>query len=125
MPKEAYYFTGRTTELLEKIKSASMFVLSSDYEGMTNAVIEAMAMPVISTDYPSGGSAELIANGKNGLLIPVDDVETLTEAMCKIEELAEFANKIGKEPEKIKNRLNAEVVAENWKEYLNKIANVK
>lgn len=124
LPKDVCYFPGRTTELLEKIKSASMFVLSSDYEGMPNVVIEAMAMgmPVISTDCPSGGSSYLIESGKNGILTPIGHVDALSEAMCKIVESEEFAIKIGKEAEKIKNRLDAEVVAEKWRKYLDEIS---
>ncbi|WP_035381069.1 glycosyltransferase [Fervidicella metallireducens] len=124
LPKDAYCFPGRTTELLEKIKSASMFVLSSDYEGMPNVVIEAMAMgmPVISTDCPSGGSSYLIQNGNNGILTPVGEVDALSEAMCKVAESEKFAIKISREAEKIKNVLDAEVVAEKWREYLDEIS---
>ena len=123
LPKNAYCFPGRTTELLEKIKSASMFVLSSDYEGMPNVVIEAMAIgiPVISTDCPSGGPSYLIENGKNGILTPVGDLDALSDAMSKIAESDEFAMKISKEAQTIKSRLNAEVVAEKWRKYLNDI----
>lgn len=123
LPKNAYCFPGRTTELLEKIKSASMFVLSSDYEGMPNVVIEAMAVgiPVISTDCPSGGPSYLIENGKNGILTPVGDLDALSDAMSKIAESDEFAMKISKEAQTIKSRLNAEVVAEKWRKYLNDI----
>jgi glycosyltransferase involved in cell wall biosynthesis len=124
LPKNAYFFSGRTTELLEKIKSASMFVLSSDYEGMPNVVIEAMAMgmPVISTDCPSGGSAELIDNGMNGLIVPVNDVNALIEAMCKVVDSEELANKLGVNALAIKEKLNANIVADQWRKYLEYIA---
>ena len=57
---------GRSTTLLEKMNSAAMFVLSSDYEGMPNALIEAMCLglPVISTAV--SGATDLIQNGENG-----------------------------------------------------------
>ena len=53
---------------------------------MPNALIEAMCMgmPVISTDCPSGGPRELILDSKNGLLVQVNDLNGLADAMKKI-----------------------------------------
>lgn len=77
---------GRDKDVLNKINSAAAFILSSDYEGMPNALIEAMCMgmPVISTDCPSGGPRELICDSKNGLLVRVNDINGMTDAMRKI-----------------------------------------
>ena len=63
-----------------------MFVLSSDYVGISNSMIEALAIgvPVISTDCPVGGSRMYIDNKESGLLVPVKDKEALVTAMKKI-----------------------------------------
>ena len=121
LPNKSCFFPGKKSNLLECIRGAAMFVLSSDFEGMPNVVIEAMAMgmPVISTDCPSGGPAELIENGKNGLLVPVDDVNALSSAMCKLADSREVMAELGKNAEKIKLRLDSDVVAEKWRQYLN------
>ena len=73
---------GRTNDLIGAYKRASLFVLSSNHEGMPNALLEAMAigLPCISTDCPTGPS-EMIVNEENGLLIPVDDAEKMQEAI--------------------------------------------
>jgi len=63
------------------MKRASVFVLSSKYEGLSNALIEAMAcgIPVVSAD--CGGPAEILENGKWGKLVPVGDSDALAEAI--------------------------------------------
>ena len=62
--------------------TADLFVLSSNYEGFGNVIVEALSCGtlVVSTDCHSG-PAEILANGKWGRLIPVDDADALTEAM--------------------------------------------
>ncbi len=79
------FFEGFCTDVHEQIKNADIFVMTSNYEGMPNALMEAMAMgfPVISTDCPAGGPRELI-DGKNGLLVPVGDVNAFSNAILKI-----------------------------------------
>ncbi|WP_013322145.1 glycosyltransferase [Gloeothece verrucosa] len=64
---------------------ASVFVLSSAWEGLGNVLIEAMAVgtPVVSTDCPSG-PAEILAQGKYGELVPVGDSNALAQAIVKV-----------------------------------------
>lgn len=79
-------FHGFCKNVKEEIRDCSMFVLSSDYEGVSNSMIEALAMgiPVIATDCPIGGSRTYIENGKNGLLVSVNNALEMKDAMIKI-----------------------------------------
>lgn len=74
---------GSASDIPEKLAQAKIFVLSSDYEGMPNALMEAMAtgVPVISTDCPCGGPAMLIRDKIDGLLTPCNDAEALSVSM--------------------------------------------
>lgn len=114
---------GRTDDLIGKMQKAAMFVLSSDFEGMPNVLIEAMAMgiPSISTDCPAGGSAELIDNYQNGILVPVNDAGAICQAMTKIADDEKFANAIGQHAVELRGRLNAERICEEWIDYLLKV----
>jgi glycosyltransferase involved in cell wall biosynthesis len=127
LPSGVFSFPGRKTDLLDHIRESSIFILSSDYEGMPNVVIEAMAMgvPVISTDCPSGGPAELIDNGVNGLLVPVGDLKAMSEAMSMVAESQSLAKRLGGNALNVRDRFNASIVVENWMEYLEYVVSNK
>ncbi len=88
---------GRTNNIAETLSEADAFILSSDHEGMPNALLEAMAtgLPCISTDCPTGPS-EMIVNGKSGLLVPVGDAESMAAAIVKIASDYKAAIEMGK-----------------------------
>ncbi len=97
-----------------------MFVLSSDLEGMPNALMEAMAMgiPCISTDCKGGGARFLIQNGINGLLVPVGDADALAGAMIQMLSNEEFAEQCGRNASRIVDRLDPGRIYSEWERLL-------
>ena len=80
------HFPGNVSNVNEILSKASLFVLSSDYEGMPNALMESMAVgvPVVSTDCPCGGPKVLIRNETEGILVPCGDKNSLANAIRKL-----------------------------------------
>ncbi len=116
-------FKGLVQDLHNRMVRAGMFVLSSDYEGISNSLLESLSMgvPCISTDCPCGGSSYLIKNGENGLLVPVGNAEKLAEAMIKVAESDEYAMKLGSAARKIREVHSAEVIIKRYFDYIQRI----
>lgn len=77
------------------MRTFDVFVLPSNYEGFPYVLLEAMAegLPVVSTRV--GGSEEAIANGENGFIVPVGNVQALSESICKLLEDVEMRRRFG------------------------------
>lgn len=117
------FLPGASKDIFNEINDAEVFVLSSDYEGMPNALIEAMALglPVISTDCPCGGPKSLIENMFNGLLIPVADKEKLVASLVMLISNKNISTQIGNNAIYIRNELDKEKICNLWLEYFNKV----
>lgn len=78
-------FAGFKKNPFTYMRNCTVFVLSSRFEGLPGALIQAMACgaPVISTNCPSG-PAEIISEGSSGFLVPVGDENRLTEALERL-----------------------------------------
>lgn len=106
--------------LHETIKKYAMFVSSSDYEGMSNSMLEAMAigLPTICTDCPAGGARAIITDHENGLLTPIRDVKALCNAMKEVATDDELAKKLSENGAKLREELHVDVIARKWIELL-------
>lgn len=84
--KDRILLPGNVDNIAEKLEKAKLFVLTSNYEGMPNALMEAMALslPCISTDCPCGGPKFLIKDNKNGILVDVGDIEKLKDLLVYV-----------------------------------------
>lgn len=105
------------------ILKSAMFVSSSDYEGISNSMIEAMAigLPCVCTDCGGGGAREMISDGENGLLVPVGDAEALKNAMVRMITEDGLAEKCSKNAVKIRETHSIENISEKWLEVIKSI----
>lgn len=104
------------SNIIDLINGASLFVLTSNNEGMPNALIEAMSMGIlsISTDCPIYGPRQLINHGVNGFLTPIKDEKKLAKMMLYALSHPD-ANKIRKEAYKIREKLDPDMIYNQWK----------
>lgn len=109
--------------VLDLVKESAMFVSSSDREGISNSMIEAMAigLPTICTDCPAGGARMMIKPYMNGLLVPVKDVEALYGAMKYIIDNPEKAEIMSKNAVEIRNTLKKSKILEQWSNFVSNI----
>ena len=109
-------FRGFSGRVKEEINSASMYALSSDYEGISNSMLEAMALgiPVIATDCPIGGSRMYIKDGVNGLLVPVGEAAAMMAAMGRIADEKELGVSISAEGRKLRERNRTSEIADRF-----------
>lgn len=114
---------GFQKNLHETIYDATAFVLSSNYEGISNSMIEAlgMGMPVISTDHPIGGARMFIEDGVNGYLVPINGKDEMKSAMLKVIEEPELAEQMGRRARDICNRISVDAIVNKWIDYINEV----
>ncbi|MBQ9810047.1 MAG: glycosyltransferase family 4 protein [Spirochaetales bacterium] len=106
---------GNVPDLHQQMADADLYVLSSDFEGLSNALIEAMMMglPCISTD--CAGSDEIITDKQDGIIVPVGDITALTEAMRLLMSDRELALSFGRNARISSERFRTKVVIEKWR----------
>lgn len=115
---------GIIDNVSETIKSAKAFVLSSNYEGMPNALMEALALglPCISTDCPCGGPRKIIENNSNGLLVPNNDLDSLAGAIIKVLKNKDLQSQfISKSKIAAENMFSPSLVFKSWKLYVTEV----
>lgn len=120
---EKVIFTGRQN-VYDYLKDAQIYVLPSNYEGMPNSLIEALAsgLPCIATDCSGGGAAYLIENGVNGTLIPVDDEDALVQALQTLAGDPDLRKAYSEAAYKLNERLEFNKIMTAWVDFIQSVA---
>ena len=113
-------FHGATPDVLNQIVSSKIFVLPSNHEGFPNSLAEAMALgiPSISTDCRVGGPREMITNGINGILIPVNDKDALSSAIESLIKDKDYYDNIAHNSVQIKDKLDSDKISLEWMQFI-------
>lgn len=116
------FLMGAKSDVLEQIKEAFCFVLSSDFEGLPNALIEAMCMgmPCISTDCSPGGAKELLGD-ERGIVVPCGNKEKLAEAIDMYLNNKDIALQYGQVAYELRQEIEANTIAKEWINLIDKI----
>lgn len=117
------HLMGASDSLEKDLVDAALFAFTSDWEGLPNALLEAMALglPIVATDCPCGGPATVMENEVNGLLIPIMDQKALENGICRLIEDRDLAERLGREARKIERRANGTAVYEQWRDYIEEL----
>lgn len=121
--KDKVIIAGVSDNILEMMSKASFLVLSSDFEGIPNVLIEAMTigLPVISTNCSPGGASFLINNKCNGLLVEKSNHVALAEGMSYMVTNPQEAKEMANKAKEIKSILNEEIIYNQWLELISSI----
>lgn len=116
-------FHGLSNTVHKELAKSELFVLSSDYEGIPNALIEAMSigLPCVSTDCSPGGARMLIKHEENGILVKCGDPEALAEGICRFLSDRAFAIQCGQNATAIQQRFLPEKIVDAWEDYCVKV----
>lgn len=114
--EKAVFFEDFAADIHERIRDAAMYVCSSDFEGLSNSMLEALAigLPSVCTDCEGGGARMMIRDHENGILVPIGDKQALCHGMKEIIENPELAQRLSKEAAKLRNKLSIEKIADQW-----------
>ena len=109
---------GSVTDLHQRISTASLFLMTSEFEGLSNALLEAMSLglPCITTDYP--GADELITDGVDGLIVPRKDAAALAQAIRRVLTEPELCRALRENAKKTSARYHKDVVLRLWEDVI-------
>ena len=114
---------GASDSLEKDLADAAVYAFSSDWEGLPNALLEAMALglPIVATDCPCGGPRTVMEDGVNGLLVRIKDPEALEKGINRLIEDPKLGERLGRNARKISETANSAAVFEQWRDYMEEI----
>jgi glycosyltransferase involved in cell wall biosynthesis len=118
--QDRVHLNASRKDIWDCISKASLFVLTSDYEGMPNALMEAMALglPCIATNCRPGGARTLIEDGVNGFVVPLKDLKGLVDKMVYMLSHSDEAEHMAQNARKLQETHSDKAIFDQWNNYL-------
>lgn len=116
--KNAIYFLGRRDDVPKLLRLSDVFVLPTFFEGMSNAIMEAMAagLPIITTDIPE--NKELVRHEHTALLCPTGEMKCLSKSLKRLFDNPSLASSLGEKAQfEIAEKYNLKKTAKQWNDF--------
>ena len=112
---------GRSENIIDELKKSKIFCLSSVYEGMSNALVEAICvgLPIVTTKV--SGTEELIKNGENGFIVNIGDKESMAKALTKIIEDENLQNQFSENNKAQAIKFETNAIVDQWEQVILKV----
>ena len=119
--EDKVHLKGFSKNIHDEMINSKGFLISSNYEGISNSMLEALAIgiPVVATDCPIGGAKMFIKNKKNGWLTSVGNEKKFTSAITELLSNYNKAIDMGKEATKIRDILDVDIICQEWMNFIN------
>jgi len=115
---DAVDFLGFRADVEDVLRDSRVFVLTSQQEGLSIAITEAMAseLPVVATNV--GETSDLVRDGETGYLISVGDVDTLSRRLLELDDDSDLRTRLGRSGRRAVSHLDRGAVADAYRETL-------
>lgn len=116
---------GRSENIVDELNKSKIFCLSSIYEGMSNALVEAICvgLPIVTTKV--SGTEELIKNGENGFIVNIGDKESMAKALTKIIEDENLQNQFTEKNKAQAIKFETNTIVNQWEDLVNSVVRLK
>lgn len=116
---------GRSENIIDELNKSKIFCLSSVYEGMSNALVEAICvgLPIVTTKV--SGTEELIKNGENGFIVNIGDKDSMAKALTKIIEDENLQNQFAEKNKAQAIKFETNTIVNQWEVLVNSVVRLK
>lgn len=118
--QDKIFLKGFTKNIHQEMKNSDCFLITSNYEGLSNSMLEALGigLPVIATACPIGGAADWISNFNNGILVPVEDKKEIENKLRFVFDDYDKCISMGNKAKEIRTKLESEKIVDAWEKII-------